>query len=348
MSIIDHRIKHILHHFRDSGRLNVLIALISHANVRNRCYPSMRLIAKETGYALEAVNEAKKWLEEHGAIEMVKYQQRVGDERRIKSVRQNVYQLTGVINIDGVEHPYLYVSPSEISNTETLPSEISTVEMEVVKSVKSVKKGKDSNEREEETTFAPADANAGHPDDLLIDADKMALPSIGAQQKPARAKPAKREAIDFPPSKQSVPPTDATDNPLPKGSAQKVSPAQAAAKARIQAMVDCGFADPITKRDFSSFNEVLKTLGEAGIDPTMYADYVAWTRDESKRGTGWPVTLRSLISSQRPSEYMAQIRAGKRLISTQSPTQVGSMLAPRKNAYNPFNDPAYVQQETSK
>lgn len=135
MTALDWRLRDVLPQLRDSGRLNVLIALILRANVRNRCYPSMKRLAKDTGYGLEAVTEAKKWLEEHGAIEIVTFAQRVGDEKKIASHRQHIYQLTGVIIVDDVTYPYFYVSPTEI-----LPSEISPTETEVVKEVKKIKK----------------------------------------------------------------------------------------------------------------------------------------------------------------------------------------------------------------
>jgi hypothetical protein len=113
MSTLDWKLREALPHLRDNGRLNVLIALILRANVRNRCYPSMRVIAKDTGYGLEAITGAKKWLEEHGAIELVPVSKRIGDEKKIRSNRQHVYQLTGMIEIDGFTYPYFYVSPTE-------------------------------------------------------------------------------------------------------------------------------------------------------------------------------------------------------------------------------------------
>jgi hypothetical protein len=159
MPVLDHRLKDILHHFRDSGRLSLLIALISHANVRNRCWPSMRLLAKETGYGLAAINEAKKWLEETGAIEVVKYDERVGDEKKKINHLQNVYQLTGVIKLNGKVHPYLYVSVGETSASETSLSETSASETEVVKVVKVVPDKK--KEKEKKETTIPAVAVSG-------------------------------------------------------------------------------------------------------------------------------------------------------------------------------------------
>lgn len=136
---LDWKLREALPHLRENGRLNVLVALILRANVRNRCWPTMERIAKDTGYGLEAVNEAKKWLKEHGAIEIVPFAQRVGEEKKIRSNRQHVYQLTGVIEIDGTTYPYFYISPTEISD-----SEISPTESEVVTSLK---KGKQTKEQ---------------------------------------------------------------------------------------------------------------------------------------------------------------------------------------------------------
>lgn len=155
---LDFNFRNAMHYLRDSGRLNVLVALMLHTNVRNRCWPSMRLLCKETGFAMAAVTEAKKWLEEHGAIEIVKYEHRVADEKAEVNHLQHVYQLTGILKIDGKTYHYLYVSQSETSASETSQSETSASETEVVKVVKSVESGK-SVKKKKETTSVAADAS---------------------------------------------------------------------------------------------------------------------------------------------------------------------------------------------
>lgn len=107
MATLDWQLREVLPQLSQNGRLNVLIALILRANVRNRCWPSLNLISSDTGFGLEAVSKAKKWLLTHKAIDLVKYGQRLGDEKKTPP-RQHVYQLTGVIEIDGTTYNYLY------------------------------------------------------------------------------------------------------------------------------------------------------------------------------------------------------------------------------------------------
>jgi hypothetical protein len=151
---LDHRFKDVMHHFHGGARLHVYLILVLRANIRNRCWPSMRRIAKDTGYALAAVNEAKKWLQEHGAIEIVKYEHRVGDEKRDVNHLQNVYQLTGVIKFAGVTYPCLYVPQIETSENETSRNETSQIETEVVKVVEVVPDTK--KEKKKKDTTIPA------------------------------------------------------------------------------------------------------------------------------------------------------------------------------------------------
>lgn len=161
MPVIDYKMRDTLHYLRDNGRLNVLIALILRANIRNRCWPSMSRLCADTGYSISVVNEAKKWLVKHKAIEVVPFKQRAGKECDLPP-RQTVYQLTGTLVIDDKTYPYLYhnepdVSESEISEAEILAAEILESENEVVKVVKSVESGK-SVKKKKDTTYVAADA----------------------------------------------------------------------------------------------------------------------------------------------------------------------------------------------
>src|SRR5687767_13718542 len=83
----------------DEHRWGVLTMLIMHADIRNRCWPSMRTLASEMGISPTQVGVAKKWLLEHRAIELVPHKKRVGKELKC-GPRQHVYQLTGSIEID--------------------------------------------------------------------------------------------------------------------------------------------------------------------------------------------------------------------------------------------------------
>lgn len=94
---LDYDIKKALPVLTTDNRWNVLTVLILHANIRNRCWVSMDTIAEmATNGNRTKATRAKKWLEQHGAFELVEYDKRVKEEQKL-TPRQHVYQLTGVI-----------------------------------------------------------------------------------------------------------------------------------------------------------------------------------------------------------------------------------------------------------
>lgn len=115
MATLHWDMRSVLPLLRDEGRLAVLTCLILHANVRNRCWPSIETIIDETGWKRDSVLAAKKWLADNGAIELVPYSMRINEEKALPR-RQTVYQLTGYFNLltDGepIFIQYLY-SPAE-------------------------------------------------------------------------------------------------------------------------------------------------------------------------------------------------------------------------------------------
>jgi hypothetical protein len=304
MSVLDWRLRDALHHLSTNGRLNVLIALILRANVRNRCYPSMKLIAKETGFGLATITEAKKWLEEHGAIEVVPYAQRVGDEKeKIKSTRQHVYQLTGVLKVDGVTYPYFYVSESEISE-----SEISVSETEVVKDSKKVQKRK--------VIVAASD------EDRARTADSVVSSSVEAEGDT-------RNATDT--------------HPLPSAAAPSPSRARSAAQLANDAMVDTlrwawfeGRKLPIQDlgpTDYGLYLKRAKELRDGGIGSADVKAYVEYWHAASVTG-GWTLTLNSLVSNGRMADYKAFKARGAQPVTAGAPAQT--------QAYDVRHDPAYA------
>lgn len=102
---------------RDDGRLALLTALILHANIRMRCWASTDLLISETGWSRVPVVAAKKWLGEHGAFVLVPFRKRVDEELKLPR-RQHVYQLTGILRLDGETVPYLFLSPEAVSAVE--------------------------------------------------------------------------------------------------------------------------------------------------------------------------------------------------------------------------------------
>jgi len=95
---------------RDDGRLAVLTALILHSNIRMRCWVSVDLLVEETGWSRPLVSKAKAWLAEQGAFVLVPFRKRVDEEVSLPR-RQHVYQLTGMMVIDGKPIKYLFMNP---------------------------------------------------------------------------------------------------------------------------------------------------------------------------------------------------------------------------------------------
>lgn len=111
------------------SRWNVLTVLILHANVRNRCWPTVETIAAmATNGNKSKVIAAKNWLIAHKALELVPYDKRAGDDEKKLPQRQHIYQLTGTIELTNAQdqkstHQYLYVvgnsSPVETFDGES-------------------------------------------------------------------------------------------------------------------------------------------------------------------------------------------------------------------------------------
>lgn len=113
-------------------RWNVLTVLIVHTNRRNRCWPSSKTIARlaTNGNPNRAV-EARKWLLSHGAMVLVPYEKRFGEDETGLPKRQFIYELTGKIYTcdnpecckkAGITITYLHLNPS--STKETKDSEV--------------------------------------------------------------------------------------------------------------------------------------------------------------------------------------------------------------------------------
>lgn len=103
-----------LHHFKNEGRLAILVCMVLHKNTRNRAYPSVQTLAKETGYKKTAIVAGVQWLLDHYALIPVAYEYRAGDEKKLHK-RRNIYQVTGVIELEGKFHRYLHMNPEQWS-----------------------------------------------------------------------------------------------------------------------------------------------------------------------------------------------------------------------------------------
>ena len=115
------------------ARWNILTALILHANERNRCWPTMDTLADLGAHGNKArATRAKKWLEAHGAIELVPSKLRVGKEKTLPG-RQHVYQLTGVFKHCEDPECKCHKYPSE-APYYYLPQEVKSFDGETIKS----------------------------------------------------------------------------------------------------------------------------------------------------------------------------------------------------------------------
>lgn len=112
----------------DKSRWPVLTMLILHANVRNRCWPTVDYLADKLSLSTATVVHALQWLRNHDAIVVVQPKDRLDDESHLPP-RQHVYQLTGELVIDEKRIPYLYVGKEhgqdEVSKIKTSASEVS-------------------------------------------------------------------------------------------------------------------------------------------------------------------------------------------------------------------------------
>lgn len=111
MSTLHWKIRLALPELRGDGRLAVIVCLLSHANIRMRCWPGVELITDETGWSSASVSAAKKWLLGSRAIILVPFQYRVDEELALPP-RQHIYQLTGIMQLSGGKIvPYLFLNP---------------------------------------------------------------------------------------------------------------------------------------------------------------------------------------------------------------------------------------------
>jgi len=120
---LDYSLRSAMSELYKEDRWGVLTLLILHANGLNRCWPSMKQIARELDICLASATRAKQWLVEHNAVTLVPYNKRVGDELDLPR-RQHVYQLTGTVSVNNKAIPYLY-QQQVTSKSEVLPDEIS-------------------------------------------------------------------------------------------------------------------------------------------------------------------------------------------------------------------------------
>lgn len=93
----------IIHRACGDAGLPVFMVIISHFNIRSRCYPSYDTLQYYTEFSRQAVSDAVAGLIEIGMLRIVPSSERVEDE---KKVRSNVYEGTGVLKVGNIVIPY--------------------------------------------------------------------------------------------------------------------------------------------------------------------------------------------------------------------------------------------------
>lgn len=122
MALLHSDIQHHLGKLREepgSGRNvrhGVLTSLVMHADGNMRCFPGIRWIAKESGCQPGAAGSATEWLFRRKAIVAVPYDKRLPKEQHLEP-HKYVFQLTGIIEINGQIIPTTFMSADQKANT---------------------------------------------------------------------------------------------------------------------------------------------------------------------------------------------------------------------------------------
>lgn len=106
----------------DTG-LPVLTAILSHANVRNRCYPSYTHLELITGLSRRSIAKAVGGLVDLRMIRVIPLSERVEDELKLDK-RLNVYEASGYLQIGALVIPYLNTDFTKLPVTITQFDEV--------------------------------------------------------------------------------------------------------------------------------------------------------------------------------------------------------------------------------
>ena len=121
-STINGKSTSVIKHFRSKpAALAIYWIYCARQNNEGVAWPSLRGLQRDTGWSYNTCQAARTWLEEHRAIEPVKDYTRP-DWRALPvddlTQRQNLdqthyYRVTGVLMVDSVAHPMLYVNEEQ-------------------------------------------------------------------------------------------------------------------------------------------------------------------------------------------------------------------------------------------
>lgn len=119
----------------------------------------------------------------------------------------------------------------------------------------------------------------------------------------------------------------------------KVDPGiQAANRALADKLALAMDVKPVGK-DYGNYIKVARDLNDAGIKPEKFSDYLRYVHGLSARQGGWDVTVNSLTSNGRMSEYIARQNPNRKTVDPNAPVDMGRMVPvpPTLDQYgNPF------------
>jgi hypothetical protein len=116
-----------LKHMRENpATIAVYWVYCARANHENVAYPTLRGLERDTGWCKSECDEARKWLIEHQALEVVdgyvrpEWRELEPQKRaqRVNFDKTEYYRPTGRLVVDNVIYPMLYVGKSEPSDVE--------------------------------------------------------------------------------------------------------------------------------------------------------------------------------------------------------------------------------------
>jgi hypothetical protein len=249
-------------------RWNVLTVLILYANIRNRAWVTTDTMVKlaANGNRSKAF-EAKEWLIAHKAIELVPYEQRIGDEAQLPP-RQNIYQLTGCIELEDHRYHYLYVGEMESPVGHSV--------------------GADTFESSDNETFKSLDVQT------LSSEPTDGVDSFKDSFKDPNTKDPKEIQESAPSAKVSAPP-----EPPPTKSAKKKSERSPAENLAITSLIKAWLfsAEVVDSTAYrkKGFRDKAWDLHCAGITPQDIANFIRDKRATQKKGAIWLSTVTNEI-----------------------------------------------------
>lgn len=285
----------------DKCRWSLLTMFILHANVRNRCWPSMRGLAKRLDMSLPYITQAKQWLIEHEAIKLVSFKERVEDEKTLAN-HQHVYQLTGYVKFGDVKIQYLYINPDRGNDQ---PGETS-------------KPGKGKRRETSKPVSMINSVNDQRGSPLTIPIEESTIPIEDKGTGVPLPAPEPAQPIEPEPKREEAEPepTIVQENSSPSKVSPKVSPAaDKPARASqphillIEAWHEAHPAEikPIGKPNIVRNVKTAKELVEAGVTTERlvafmndtYPGYIEWARS---RGTSALMSLEHIKNNIRAWE----------------------------------------------